>query len=75
MTEITPEVFKHSMNELLIRCKNPSARDEDVNVAIFEGAILMCAVLSQVGYKEGAELFIEICRTASQSNSVIISQN
>lgn len=75
MTEMTPEAFKHGMNEFLLRCKNPRVNDEDVNVAIFEGAILMCVVLSQVGYKKGAELFIEMCRTVSQSNNPIISQN
>lgn len=73
MIEITPDVLKQGMNELLIRCKTPSA--EDINLAVFEGVMLMCAVLSQVGYKEGAGLFIEMCKTASQSNNAVISQN
>ena len=75
MIEITPEVFKHGMKELLLRCETPSANEEDVNLAIFEGAMLMCAVLSQVGYKEGSGLFIEMCKTASQSNNAVKSQN
>lgn len=75
MSEITPEVFNHGMGELLSCCKNPSISEEDRNIAIFEGAILMCAVLSQIGYRDGAEFFIEMCRIASHSRDTVIHYN
>ncbi len=75
MPKITPEVFKHGMSELLSRCKDPSTSEEGANVAVFEGAILMCAALSQIGYRDGAEIFIEMCRFVSQTRKAVIHHN
>lgn len=63
ITVITPEVFKHGMNNLLMQCKEPSASNADIYHAIYEGTRLMCATLQQLGYEEGVKIFEELCLT------------
>lgn len=60
---ITPELFQSYMDKLLMQCKVPSVSNADIYNAIYEGTFLMCAVLSQLGYKEGIKMFEEICMT------------
>lgn len=62
-TVITPEVFKHGMNNLLMSCKEPSVSNADIYHAIYEATFLMCATLQQLGYKEGVKIFEELCLT------------
>lgn len=58
---ITPEVFKHNMNNLLIRCKEPSISNAYLFHLIYKGTRLMCATLRQLGYTDGIDLFEELC--------------
>ncbi|MDG6027344.1 MAG: hypothetical protein E3K40_11675 [Candidatus Brocadia sp.] len=60
---ITPELFQSYMNKLLMQCKEPSVSNADIYHAIYEATFLMCATLSQLGYKGGIEIFEELCMT------------
>lgn len=60
---ITPELFQSYMNKLLMQCKEPSVGNAEIYNAIYEGTFLMCAALTQLGYKGGIEIFEELCMT------------
>lgn len=62
VTLITPEIFKNAMNEIFSSCKDPSTSNAELDYAIFEGASLMCATLRMAGYKEGVDIFEQLCR-------------
>lgn len=58
---ITPEIFQFGMNKLLTHCKEPLANNADIYHSIYEATLFMCAVLRQLGYKEGIKIFEELC--------------
>ncbi|CAG0943480.1 hypothetical protein BROC_02309 [Candidatus Brocadiaceae bacterium] len=65
---ITPDVFHSYMNKLLLECKEASVSNADIYHAIYEATFLMCATLSQLGYKEGIEAFERLCMTPKHEN-------
>lgn len=66
---ITPEVFKHGMNNLLMCCKEPSISNACLFHSIYKGTRLMCATLRQLGYTEGIDTFEELCMTPKPEKS------
>ncbi len=66
---ITPAVFHSYMNKLLLECKEASVSNADIYHAIYEGTFLMCSTLSQLGYKEGIEIFERLCMTPKPEKS------
>ena len=62
-TVINPEIFKHCMNDLLMRCKEPSISNACLFHSIYKGTLLMCATLRQLGYAEGIDIFERLCMT------------
>lgn len=75
--QITQEIFRKYMHSLLVRCKQPLAGNADIYHAIYEGTLLMCATLRQLGYAEGINLFEELCLAPrpEKSHSLIASLN
>jgi len=75
--QITHEIFRKYMHSLLVRCKQPLVSNADIYNAIYEGTLLMCSTLRQLGYKEGIEIFEKICLTPrpEKSRNLVASLN